>query len=349
MRTKRSLSVVAGALLAAASLTACGSGGSTSRTDPAAAEASMSPAEKTLYTAALKEGSVTWYAEADDHGSAAAFQKKYPGIKVNYLRLPSGQLSTRFSQERDSGTVPADLLLTGDQLFLKDARSKGWLTPSLPQLPALASWPKQFVDGDVVKIAISPTGIAYNPSLVSPADVPKTWADIINPKFKTYALPDPSVVEQFLATASLWQKEYGTGFLKKVGALKPTVQASTQTINQSIASGGTAISLMDAEATVSLLQEQGAPIKFLQLSPTTGNEFYMGVTAGARHPNAAALLLDYLMTKEGQQAFAVGLVSPLGNLPGTQPMPKDYQPFDAVAVNKQKSQILSALGLPDNG
>lgn len=342
---KRYLSAAVGVALAAASLTACTTDG-TAGTNPPSAEPSTSATltEEQLYEAAKAEGTVAWYSESSDHGAIKAFEEKYPGVKVEFTRLPSGQLSTRFSQEASSGSIPADLVLSGDRPFMADARTQGWMDPAAPNVPAFAEWPTDHWDDGVAKIGMSPTGIAYNTDLVKPEDVPTTWEEAINPKFGNFAIADPTEVGQYLATAVLWRELYGDDFLKKIAALHPDVQDSSQTINQNLASGATTMALMDVQSTV-LLLDPSAPVKFVQLTPTTGNEFYIFRTQGGAHPNAGLLLMNYLLSEEGNGAYNQGLVSPLGALPGTEPLPDGYETYDQDNIEKQRDEVVALLGL----
>ncbi|HIY67170.1 MAG TPA: extracellular solute-binding protein, partial [Candidatus Agrococcus pullicola] len=77
-----------------------------------------------LYEAALEEGSVTWYSSAPNE-APAAFEEAYPGITVDFVRLPAGQLGTRYAQERDAGAAPGDVVTIADERFIIDARESG--------------------------------------------------------------------------------------------------------------------------------------------------------------------------------------------------------------------------------
>lgn len=344
---RKSAILAAGVLSVVLTVTSCsGSSGNTeTKLSTTSTHSDQGPSNmEALYEAAKDEGSVTWYSSADDKDLIESFEKAYPGVKVKYLRLPGTQIGTRFTQEREAGTIPADVLLSPDEVFMTTAKSKGWLVTN-PKLPELSNWPTKYYQDGIVLLDIAPIGIAYNTDLVKPDEVPSTWQEAIDPKFKKFAIGDPRVVPSYLATTYLWEKNYGPEFLQKVADLKPTVAASGQTLNQSVAAGATAIALTDSAALVNLLEQKGAPIKFKEICPCAGSEFRIALVKGAEHPNAARLLLNYLLTKDGQVAFAQHLASPLGKVGTAIPIPKGYVSVSDKDLQTAKSRLIEALGI----
>src|ERR1700712_3182417 len=104
-------------------LLALGAGAAVAATRPAAAQA---PHEQELYTAAKREGELTWYsgqlnAESSE-AMGAAFTKVYPGVKVNVVRSPSQVAFQRLSQDMRAGVAQCDIFSStdiGHSTFLK--------------------------------------------------------------------------------------------------------------------------------------------------------------------------------------------------------------------------------------
>lgn len=344
-RSRRAALFLPVAALLAASLAACGgsAGGSTT------AATQTSGGLSGLAAAAKSEGSLTWYTsipQAIATGEATAFQQKY-GIPVKTVVLTSGLLTTRFSSEKDAGSNQADVLTVADGIFMSTAQQKKWLaTLDKSTLTDLGALPAAAVhDSAYVLTGTQPIGISYDTDKVSSSKV-KTWQGLLSSSLKGQLyLVDPTNVPSWLAELDLLREKYGDSFIKQLAAMNPNwVDSSVPGVQQVAAGAGQAVfpSLLSVS---NPLKTQGASIDTVFPSPTTGVEQYTAASSTAAHPNAAKLFVDYLMTKAGQQIFNKDTAaSPLGNLPGTLPMPKGYQSFDLAKAQADKQAILSLLG-----
>jgi iron(III) transport system substrate-binding protein len=343
-RRRRAALFLPVAALVAASMAACGSSsGST------AAAAQTSGGLSGLAAMAKSEGSVTWYTsipQAIATSEATAFQQKY-GIPVKTVVLTSGLLTTRFSSEKDAGSDQADVLTVADGIFMGTAQQKKWLATLDPaKLTDLAALPSTALrDKAFVLTGTQPIGISYDTGKVASGKV-KTWQGLLSSSLKGQLyLVDPTNVPSWLAELDLLRQKYGDSFLKQLADMKPNwVDSSVPGAQQVAAGAGQAVfpSLLSVS---NPLKTQGATIDTVFPSPTTGVEQYTAASSASPHPNAAKLFVDYLMTKAGQEIFNKDTAaSPLGNLPGTLPMPKGYQSFDLAKAQADKQAILSLLG-----
>lgn len=329
------------ALGVAALLLASCSAGTTA--DPEAAEAA---AENPLYESAREEGSLTWYTSLDT-GTAEAtietFQEAYPGVTVQLQRLTTGQITARYSEERTAGSSPADVVTVGDPGFFEAAREKDWFETD-PELPALEDWPADYYNDGVALLSMIPLGITYNTNQVD--SPPKTWEDVLDSEYTgKIQLGDPRNVPAYLQLYALLLDEYGDGFLADLAAQKPTIFPSIVNATQTVASGGALLATPGTNPTTLVVKAEGAPIDFVALSPTVGVEFYSAIAKKSQHPNAGALFTDFLLTPEGQEAVSVNTVSPLEDIPGTQPMPEGYQRIETATAQKQLAVIVKELGI----
>lgn len=335
------VTAVAGAtavlLLVLGSVSACGS---------SAAHQATADTNNPLYATAKKEGSLTWYTSEDPTAAdkvAKAFGDAYPGITVKVQRLTTGEITARYSKERDAGSSPADVLTIGDPDFLQEGVKKDWFE-SDPKLPNLKHFPSKYVNNGVALVSMIPLGITYNTNLVK--HPPKTWKDALGPAYKgKIQLGDPRNVPAYMQLDYLLNKEFGSGFLKSMAANNPTIYPSLVNATQTVASGGAALAVPGTYQLTHDLQAKGAPINFAAISPTVGVEFYTASVKGAPHANAGHLFYDYLLSKEGQTVLNQSTSSPLGKLSGTQPLPGDYQQVSNATTAPGKPKILSALGL----
>ena len=138
---------------------------------------------------------------------------------------------------------------------------------------------------------------------------------------------------------------YGDDFLKGLAAQNPTWTQSVVPGAQSLASGAAGMQIPAIHAVILSLVNQGAPIKELTPDRTTGVETMSAVTAGAPHPNAAKLLLNYMLTPQGQALLNADSTSPLPNIPGTRPLPAQYVSPPIAEAAAQADQLVALLGL----
>jgi iron(III) transport system substrate-binding protein len=262
--------------------------------------------------------------------------------------LTSGLLATRFSQEMSAGSSPADVVTLADPAFFADAKSKGWTAPlNDNDTPALADWPKSGVhDDSYVLVNIQPIGVSFNTDKAT-ADQFKDWTFLKDPALRGQLyLVDPTNVPAWMANMDLLRKTYGDEFLKAIRAQKPKIVDSAVPGAQQVAAGS-GILVYPSLLSVSLpLTSQGAKMDTVFPSPTTGVEQYTAISDKAPQPNAARLFVNWLLTKDAQQILNKGTgSSPLGDLPGTVPLPEGYQPADLSTATKDKGAILSDLGI----
>src|SRR5690625_299277 len=298
-----------------------------------------------LYEAALEEGSVTWYSSAPAD-TPEAFEEAYPGISVEFIRLPAGQLGTRYSQERDAGAAPADMITIADERFIRDAEEKDWLEPSLDDVPAVADWPTECYEDGVIPVALSPIGIAANTDSVTTP--PTTWEETLSDEFDgKIQNGDPRTVPSYLALMHILRQEYGGEFLQRLAEMGTSYEASTVSVNQNLAAGAQTLTLTDSYLLVQNLATEGAPIEFRDMNPTTGSVFFGAIPNDAENPNAARLLMHFLLTPEGQETFSADMVSPLGVdlVPSSIPLPEGWQFVDVDDVAAARDEILADLGL----
>jgi iron(III) transport system substrate-binding protein len=313
-------------------------------------EAQAATGFDSISKSAKDEGAVTWYTsipEAVSKGAADAFQEKY-GIKVEMTVLTSGLLGTRYSSEMSSGKSAADVVTLADPIFFKDAVSKQWVSKlQSTDEPALDGWPEGGVrEGSYALVNIQPIGVTIDTKKAKAADF-STWQGLLAPGLKGQIyLVNPANVPSWLAHLNLMRTTYGDAFLTKLAAQKPTlVDSSVPGVQQVAAGSGTVVypSLLSVSKPLSA---KGASVETVFPSPTTGVEQFAAVSTAAPHPNAARLLLNYLLTEEAQKILNKGTgSSPLGNLEGTVPLPKGYVSPDVVAALAAKAEIVSALGL----
>ena len=301
-------------------------------------------AEASLVAAAKAEGKAVFYSvvpQAVAQDFIDGFKKKY-GVEIDYQRLTTGPLVQRYVAETQSGNFTADAIAVTDNFFFDDATAKGWLAP-IKDVPAAGGYPAQFLDKSSATVQLLPHQLAYNTQMLGGA--PMDWNVMLDPKWKgKIILVDPR--NGFFTTVWYYalQQKYGVDFLKALMRQEPTlVQSAVQGVQQ-VAAGAAALCGPAYPNLMPDLQAKGAPVALAGVDPVIASGVYLGVAAKAPHPNAARLLAHYLMSPEGQATYNKASVAPLGEFPGTLPLPK-ITAVDLRAAQQAQKDIFAALGI----
>jgi iron(III) transport system substrate-binding protein len=140
-----------------------------------------------LIEAAKKEGKIVYYSSIDLAAAeriAKAFEAKYPGVAVRVERNGAERLFQRIGQEYSSRIYAVDVVNTSDAAHVITWKRNGWLEPFVPEDVA-RHFPAEHKDADGTfashRITLCP--IAYNTNLVKKEEAPKSYADLLDPKW----------------------------------------------------------------------------------------------------------------------------------------------------------------------
>jgi iron(III) transport system substrate-binding protein len=302
-----------------------------------------------LHGEAKREAQITYYCSDNPvltQRVVDAFNKTYPEIHVEIVRLATGPLGKRYATEAEAGHVIADLVQLADPILFEDAAAKGWLAP-MTDLPAHASYPAGFKAATNAIVGIGPTTITYNTNLVKGGDIPNHWEDLINPKWKGQILAaDPRNSPILLEWVWMMQDLYGAEFLKKFAAQDVRYIASTVPGTQQLAAGEAALLAPNQRQVSFSVVAKGGPVDDTYPTPMSGHEATLGISSKAPHPNAARLLANFIMTPQGQEAVNTSVgASPLPNIPGTMPLSADYRHPQIKEAVKHQAELLALLQL----
>lgn len=289
-----------------------------------------------LIAAAKKEGQVTWYTTQIVNQfvapTAAYFEKKY-GIKVNYVRAETNQVLLRVINEARAGKVQADILDgTGMAGLVKEGLVEKWLPESVKRFPKEYYDPNGYWTATNLYVRVA----GYNTSLVKPEEAPKSYEDLLNPKWKgkmawAYS-PGPTAVPGFVGVIlSEYGQEKGIEYLKKLAAqnIAPLNVSARQVVDMLMA-GEYSIGVHVNNSHVQISKQQGAPVEWVRMQPAIAFFSVMGVTKNSPHPNAGKLLAEFFVSTEGQQLYADADYIPVApevqsRLPGMRPDGKDWR------------------------
>ena len=273
-----------------------------------AAEA-MTPA---LVEAAKKEGKVSYYTAMDlsvAEPMARAFEAKFPGIKVAVERSGAERVFNRIAQEMASKIARADVVNSSDAAHFIAWKREGWLAPYVPQDVA-QDVPAEMVDPDGLYYnqRTHLSAIAYNTKLVAPADAPKGFMDLLDPKYSGKMVKGhPGYSGTIMTATQQLSRELGWSYFEKLSKQKVLqVQSATEPPKR-IEAGERAIAVDGSDYLFWMAKERGSPIEVVfavEGTPQISNP--MGVFKTAPNPNAARLMVSWIMSAEGQK-FIVDL------------------------------------------
>ncbi len=277
-------------------------------TSKAPAAASITPQ---LIEAAKKEGKVVWYTSIDLAAAqriAKTFEAKYPGVPVRVERNGAERLFQRIGQEYSSKIHAVDVVNTSDAAHTIVWKRNGWLAPYVPEDVA-KYFPAEHKDADgtfaSVRVTLCP--IAYNTSLVKAEEAPKSYADLLDPKWSGKIVKaHPSYSGTILTATYQIARDIGWPYFEKLAQQKIMQVQSATDPPKKLALGERAIMADGGEYVALQLKEKGDPIELVY--PSEGTPLIVGpnaVFANAPNPNAARLLQSYMFSPEGQQVMIV--------------------------------------------
>lgn len=266
-----------------------------------------------LIKAARAEGEVVFYTGATENiakRTSDAFTAKY-GVKASFIRTAGVQTIRRFSTEAEAGSFAADFFLVASGLneFSPDALKKGWIEPIAQAGIAVVrsgEFPARFIKGASAIIQVAPWGIAYNKDKLKGADIPRDWPDLLHPRFKGQILvAEPRASDAYSDIWSLLLDRLGESYLSRLREQGMRYYANAVPTVIALAAGEGLVAIPSVGGLVQGLVDKGAPIATAQPTMTTGVEMQitLGHRARAKHPNAARLWANFVMSPEGNRIF----------------------------------------------
>ncbi len=252
------------------------------------------------------EGEVLFYTHDGESAASAVvagFNKAYPKIKANYLRAQNGALFNKILSERGAGRYSVDVIQFSEIGTAIDFQKKGGFEQyASPQLAAFDPKYESDPPGFWTWSGVTFAGIAYNTDRVKPEDAPKTWKDLLDPKWRNAISVKQATSGMQFAQWYTLRKEYGDEFWKDFAKQRPKGFDARAQLFDRLAKGDDKVCALAEFAGYYLYKQKGAPIAFvvpplgLPVTPTCA-----GVVSKAPHPEAAKLFMDWLLSPDGQE------------------------------------------------
>ena len=257
-----------------------------------------------LYDGAKKEGKFLWYTSLIANKEIAKiFESKYPGVTVETYRASGTQLAPRVLAEAQSKRYLGDVIETSPPglMVLRDNQLLlPYTSPYLSEYPEAA---KQKAPRGLVFWTTdreSYIGVGYNKNILPAADIPKNFDDLLKPALKgKMSISNDDVTARFIGGMI---KAKGEGFIKKLKEQDVTVHGvNGPGFNELIVSGEAPISFSAIHSNVGHAVDKGAPIAWVPMELVPAISGGVAVFSHAQHPYGALLLVDYLLSPEGQK------------------------------------------------
>ena len=269
---------------------------------PPAAE--VTPA---LIEAAKKEGKLSFYSALELNTAerlARTFEAKYPGIAVRVERSGAERIFQRIAQEQGSGIKAVDVANSTDTAHYLEWKKNDWLAPYLPADVA-RHFPADQIDPDGMHATSCAwtEAIGYNTNLVKREDAPKSYADLLDPKWQGKMVKaHPGYSGAILTTTFLLARDLGWPYLEKLAQQKIMQVQSAADPPKKILLGERAVMADGNDYNLVLLKDQGKPVEVVY--PSEGSPLIIvpsGIFRSAPNPNAARLFQNFFFSAEAQQ------------------------------------------------
>ena len=311
------------------------------------------PVMPALIEAAKKEGQIIHYTSTDlpvAEKLARAFEAKYPGIAVRVERTGAERVFQRIGQEYSSNIHAVDVVNSSDAAHFIVWKRDGILAPYVPEDVAKFYPPEhRDPDGLFASWRVWLSIIAYNTNLVKAEDAPKSFADLLDPKWKGKIVKGHPGYSGTIMTATYQlQRDLGWGWFEQLAKQNVMQVQSSADPPKKLELGERAVMADGNEYNILQFKETGRPVQ--PVYATEGSPMIVGpngIFKGSPNPNAAKLFQSFCFSREAQQ-----LIIDFGGLRSVHPQTqekagrvllKDIKTMkdDPAAVEQQSSAIKS--------
>jgi iron(III) transport system substrate-binding protein len=298
MTMNRTTRITLTTLLAAAALAIPALAAAQGKTSLEAATYAGADRQQHLADAARKEGELMIYTSVPVDDMAvltAAFEKKY-GVKVKVWRAGSEKVLQRTVTETRANRFEVDIIETNGPELESLHREKMLQEVKSPYLADLIA-PALLPHREWVSTRLNIFSVAYNTNLIKPADLPKTYQDLLNPKWKGKLGVEAEDLDWFAGTVGELGEAKGLKLFRDLVATNGlSVRKGHTLLTNLVASGEVPMALTVYNYKAEQMKNKGAPIEWFTIPPAIARPNGVGVTKHAPHPNAAVLFYDFMIS-----------------------------------------------------
>jgi iron(III) transport system substrate-binding protein len=294
MRTTKSWLVLP---LCLATLVACGD-------DKDAVDRSLPDDIDAACSKAEDEGTLSMWGGSDEEVARPIFDefaKTHPGIKYEYLAVRPDEAAPRIITESAAGEPPSIDLVSFEAYTVVGLLERGlideeidWTTLGVPESRVTAQ--------NAVTWSSNAQGITYNTDLVTADELPESWDDLLDPKWRGQVVVDPRG-RPFDKLSLIWGEEKTLEYVQKLKENQPIIIEGGTAGMVAVGSGEAAITAGGLTIETQEQQAASAPVAFQYLDAITTEDAILNVLSEAQHPNAAYCFAAWMGSDEGQDVI----------------------------------------------
>src|SRR5262245_27754840 len=268
------------------------------------AKISKLPAEqrqKTLIEKARGEGEVSFYSSLQAQQIdpfIRVFQKRYPFVRVNPYRVSGNRQVIKIQTELNAGNHLFDVT-NGAAEQASALKKIAAIDPYLSAQREFFAEPNKDKEGFFTSLYIIPIVLGYNVNLVKRQEIPKTYEDLLQPRWKSNMFLDDEAYEWFAVLLKHYGREKGLQYMRNLAKQDLRLLRGRTQQSQLIAAGERPLAIALSGHTVLDLKARGAPVDQVILDPYFAQANKLMLARHAPHPHAAALFMDWSLS-EGQ-------------------------------------------------
>ncbi len=257
-----------------------------------------------LYAGAKKEGTVIIWGPTDAiiyQKMQAVLDRQYPGIKIEHFESIPEPLVQRIIAESQAGKpASVDIIQSGSLRAVRPLIDRDMLA-------VYPGWEKDFgldavyAGGRFVGAYNLTLPISYNSKMINAKDAPKSWEELVDPKWKGRKLIIEARLVPFAMLGTESGKAKAVELVKKILTQEPIIVQGGTTVANALAGGQVSIAIGTYAYTIERLKKAGAAVDWVPVAPLPVLTSAVGVLKTAPHPNAARFFAGWMGTTEGQK------------------------------------------------
>jgi iron(III) transport system substrate-binding protein len=252
---------------------------------------------------AKEEKTLVYYSTTDIRDGTAmmhAFQKKYPFVEPKLFRLGSTQIVVKVLQEHRGGVHLFDVLSATSFQFYEIFKEDLFQKYDSPERRAFFDDFKD-KDGYWASAYHNASVMAYNTSLLKPAELPKSYDDLLEPKWKGKMLMDNRETEWYASMIQVLGRDKAVKFMRGLAKQDLSFRNGRTLITQVLASGEAPLAVNNYDHLVQSAKKRGAPVESIPATPVISRVTPIALGKYAPHPNIGRLFIDFSLSEEGQK------------------------------------------------
>ncbi|HEY7166293.1 MAG TPA: extracellular solute-binding protein [Candidatus Binatia bacterium] len=295
----------------------------------------------TVEETARTEGEVVLYSSLNNEQIVTlidGFKKKYPFVRPSFYRATSERVLQRAVTEAKAGRFAVDAFTSAGfqlELLKESGLTQKYLSPEASAYEEGFRDP----DGHWTNVHSLLDTMAYNTQLVRPSEAPKQYEDLLAPKWRGKLGVNVLDPEWYVNLQKRWGKERARNYLKALAAQKPATRDGHNITAQLLAAGEFHVVSNTYAHIVARIKGQGGPVQYVFDEPVITYIHPIALARAAPHPAAGKLLINYILSAEGQR-----MLRDQGRIPGRREIEPKVFSLRQVKLQPSDPRLASQYG-----